>query len=237
MLYHAIGGTEFTPEQKDAYFHFHYGTLSDVVLPRLSNHENIYNQRKAILENPKLGRWAWRQQEVGLLSQAPQLDGVNIVNSPTGIRDAKTGHDWNKEVCKGDPDAMAFSDLWYVYAHGIDDLIDTMKDGRPTMSKDQIISLFFTAAVIYNHPFYIRHQSFLFPIVAEITNVYKLSVGWEESPRPHLRSIADVMRSCGLKMHVIIALLCGGPEHMIDITRRVYERDWLNQHDEHGYPI
>lgn len=35
FVYHAIGGTEFTPKQKDAYFHFFFGTFSDLVLPAI----------------------------------------------------------------------------------------------------------------------------------------------------------------------------------------------------------
>jgi len=33
FLYHAIGGTPFTPQQKDCYFHMHFGCFSDLVLP------------------------------------------------------------------------------------------------------------------------------------------------------------------------------------------------------------
>lgn len=33
FLYHAIGGTAFTDEQKDCYFHMFFGTFSDLVLP------------------------------------------------------------------------------------------------------------------------------------------------------------------------------------------------------------
>ena len=36
LMYHAIGGQPFTDEQKDSYFHFNFGTIPDVVIPRLS---------------------------------------------------------------------------------------------------------------------------------------------------------------------------------------------------------
>jgi hypothetical protein len=36
MAYHAFGGTEFTQKQKDCYMHMHFGTISDLVIPRLN---------------------------------------------------------------------------------------------------------------------------------------------------------------------------------------------------------
>ena len=35
MMYHAIGGQAFTAQQKDTIFHFHFGTFSDLVLPKI----------------------------------------------------------------------------------------------------------------------------------------------------------------------------------------------------------
>lgn len=36
LLYHAIGGTAFTPEQLDCYFHMFFGTIPDIVIPHLT---------------------------------------------------------------------------------------------------------------------------------------------------------------------------------------------------------
>jgi len=63
MLYHAIGGTPFTDAQKDAFMHFNFGTISDVVLPRLHQSELMAVERNRIIENPELGRGQWRKQE------------------------------------------------------------------------------------------------------------------------------------------------------------------------------
>lgn len=37
MLYHSIGGTSFASEHLNCYFHFFFGTLSDIVIPRLES--------------------------------------------------------------------------------------------------------------------------------------------------------------------------------------------------------
>ena len=62
MLYHAIGGESFTAKQLDAYFHFNFGTISDIVLPRLKMGDEIARRRKEVLDNPVLGRGLWREQ-------------------------------------------------------------------------------------------------------------------------------------------------------------------------------
>lgn len=65
LLYHAIGGTPFTDEQKNAYCHFNFGTIPDLVLPRLKPQEAaaMVARRSEILLNPSLGLGAWREQE------------------------------------------------------------------------------------------------------------------------------------------------------------------------------
>lgn len=64
MLYHAIGGESFTDEQVEAYFHFHFGSIPDFVIPRLPavNQESMLKERQLILDNPALGRGKWREQ-------------------------------------------------------------------------------------------------------------------------------------------------------------------------------
>lgn len=235
QLYHAIGGTEFTSEQKDAYFHIHAGTIEDLVLPRLTNGADVKSSREKVLADPELGKGEWRAQYEHYTNRVPVFDGKDVV-TPIKPEEAAKARQWNYELCRGDAEAMAFGDLWYGYAHGVDDLIDTMIDGRPTMSRDQIMSLFFTAACLYNHPYYMKNQQLLFPIILETNNLYKLSAGWENSGKAHLRAIADVLRSCGLKMHSMMALIAGGEQHQIDITRRMYEHDYLMQH-KNGYPV
>lgn len=65
VLYHAIGGNDFTDQQKDKYFHFHFGTIDDIVFPKLpaEEAEAMKSTRKRVLDNPYLGRGMWREQE------------------------------------------------------------------------------------------------------------------------------------------------------------------------------
>lgn len=62
FLYQAVGGTAFSDRQLDAFCHFHFGTIPDVVLPRLKDGAAMMQARAAVLQNPVLGRGLWREQ-------------------------------------------------------------------------------------------------------------------------------------------------------------------------------
>lgn len=62
MLYHAVGGKPFSDLDLDKYFHFNFGTISDIVLPRLSDRAVMEKMREQVLMNPDLGRGMWRAQ-------------------------------------------------------------------------------------------------------------------------------------------------------------------------------
>jgi hypothetical protein len=234
LLYHAIGGTPFTNEQKDAYFHFNFGTISDIVLPRLSDGQKMHGARRLILNNPEMGRGAWRFQEEYYATRQNAKSPLPLpeISKP----DMEEAIKWNKALCGGDDDAMQFNDLWYRYCHGIDDLIDTMEDGRPKMNADQILELFITAAFLYNCPFYRKHREYLFTTVMLVTNSFGDSVLWEKSPLSRRRIMADCLRTCGDEMYYMVALICGGWKHMRNVSPAIRERDWLGQHDMKDNP-
>ena len=231
LLYNAIGGDAFGDELKEAFFHFNFGTISDRVLPHVKDGKNMAAAREMVLNDPQLGRGAWRLQEEYYRQHQYSEAGHRIEDSLSD-EDMRLALQWNQELCQNNHDAMQFCDLWHHYVHGIDDLIDTMQDGRPIMSQDQIIGLFFHAAVLYNSAFFVSHRNLLFPIVLDITATYSDSVAWEKSPKSHLRLIADVLRTCGGQMYFMVALICGGPEHMRTMSRKIRERDWLSQHNQ-----
>lgn len=236
LLYHAIGGTAFDPEQLDTYFHFNFGTIEDVVIPRLANGLTMHIERTKINMAPNLGHGLWRRQMEYYSVRPAVYDGMDVI-APITNGDAAEAVKWNMALCQGSRDAMNFCDMWYQYCHGIDDLIDTLEDGRPTMSKEQIISLFLKAAVFYNSRFFVEHRDLLFPIALQTTNTYADSVAWENSSKAHLRIMGDVFRTCGNEMYFMVALICGGEAHMRTMSQQIKERDWIGQHDNAGNPI
>lgn len=63
FLYHAIGGESFQPIHKNCYMHFQFGSIEDIVIPRLSNGATLVEARKRIVQNPSTGRGVWREFE------------------------------------------------------------------------------------------------------------------------------------------------------------------------------
>lgn len=236
VLFHAVGGESFQDQIKDTFFHFNFGTISDVVLPKLKDGERMRVARDQVLNNPELGRGMWRLQEEYYESRKIDKAGSAIIE-PISDEDADKARLWCIELCRGNQDAIVFCDQWHFYCHGIDDLIDTMQDGRPIMCRDQIIRLFMRAAILYNCTFFVANRTLLFPIVLDITNIYTVSVQWEKSSRAHLRKMADVFRTCGNRMYSMVALICGGEQHMLEMTLKITERDYLSQHDANDQPL
>ena len=235
LLYHAIGGQSFTAEQKDAFCHMNFGSISDLVLPRLKDGDKMVAARQAIMDKPELGRGVWRQQMEYFEARHPKFD-AELPIPPITLEDAKSAKEWNIALCKGDAAAMTSSDLWYQLCHGVDDIVDTMQDGRPKMSKAQILSVFFKAMLFYNSPFYVANQKFMFPTAITSHNMFADSMAWENSSVRRHRMMADVMRTCGNEMYFMIALLKGGESHMREMSPKIRDRDFIGQHDSNDNP-
>lgn len=73
VLYNAIGGTAFLDREKDKYFHFHAGTIFDIVQPGWDQRTAaaIEARRLVILHNPVLGVGAWREQDEFYANRQP----------------------------------------------------------------------------------------------------------------------------------------------------------------------
>jgi hypothetical protein len=140
-------------------------------------------------------------------------------------------------ITKGNIKAMRFLFIWFYYCHEIDDVLDTMEDGRPIQPKEVILRSYARAFEVYNDPFYVEHQKFLFPVAVLVTNSYADSVQWERSPHEHHRLIADVLRCCGNEMLCAVAYLCGTYDDLRRTSAQLWEKTWQMQHDPTGRPI
>jgi hypothetical protein len=136
-------------------------------------------------------------------------------------------HEFCREVCLGNSDAMDFCNSWFIYCHAIDDLIDDNERPKP----ERLLEVFIQANVLFSCAFYVAFHVSLQPIVLLITNAYADSVAWEASPEPHRRAIADVIRCCGNDMFFAVAMICGGWKHARSLSPRIRERSWILQHE------
>lgn len=62
LMYHAIGGQAFTNRQLDAFEHMNFGTIADLVLPRLKEGAEMAKARTEFLAHPERFRGSWRAQ-------------------------------------------------------------------------------------------------------------------------------------------------------------------------------
>lgn len=130
----------------------------------------------------------------------------------------------------GNKSAGEFLRLWRSYVHGIDDLIDGDLVGSEAM-----LSVFMQAAFVYTHPFFLANGVALRQIAINCTNAYADSVAWEHG-EGWKRDFADHYRHFAAEMVLAIAGLCGGYEHMRNVSPVLREICWKEHHDEKGQP-
>ena len=135
-------------------------------------------------------------------------------------------------IAKDNQQALDFLILWATYCHEVDDIIDN-KINDP----EKILRVFVTAAEVYNHPFYVRYQSYLYSLVIVISNAYADSVKWSHSMVDAQHKMSDVLRHAGNDMLFAVAFICGGYEHLRTVSSTLREQSWLNHHDDKGNSI
>ena len=137
-------------------------------------------------------------------------------------------HEFCTEVCRNNPAAMEFCNLWFIYCHAIDDLIDDQE--RP--SAERLIEVSVQANLVYSSSFYQAYLKSLQPVVLLIANAYADSVHWEKSSVTSQSTISDVLRCCGNEMFFTVAMICGGWKHARNLSSRIRERSWDLQHEQ-----
>lgn len=247
---------EMLPKQKvysfgckelDCYDHFNFGTISDIVLPRLNDGIAWKEAREEALKNPLLMKGCWKQQDEYYKQRAAKSnqlqkeefripksfdermkkEGYEKVYDKRENELKKQGEELREELCLQNKEAEEFCNLWYSYIHAIDDLVDESKDP---------LSVPYQAALFYKSSFYRQNESLLFPIVLSITAQYELSVRWEkqivkkDEYTPKELIMADVLRMAGNQMFGMVALILGGREHQNNMLAKIYLADWKGQH-------
>jgi hypothetical protein len=138
-----------------------------------------------------------------------------------------------QRVTCGDLEAMEFlAKHWSPYVHAIDDIIDGDRAGP-----EETLNAFAAAAVLYGHPFYLKHMPALQRLVLVITNAYADSVAWEKSEVEWQRDWADHHRHVGMDMVIAVAQICGGYEHARKISREQRAICWHEHHTPNGEAV
>jgi hypothetical protein len=253
LLYHTVGGESFTNEQKDAYFHFHFGTISDLVLPKLSDREALEAGRAAVLEDPEKGRGLWREQEKYFAARAPVVAARDLpaaiavmwdkrkIYNPVGetVKESSQVQQADKlallkQVCNGDEDAVRFLSAWQIYVNAIDDIVDGDVPRRAACRSHGM------ANELYSCPFYRKHEARLQLLVQLITCAYQDSEELIEKtvnlPREYALQLSDVLRHAGAEMVRAVAYLTGGWNNLRKWSMKTHEVCYHEHHDAKGNP-
>lgn len=134
-------------------------------------------------------------------------------------------------MASGNEQAADFLFLWRQYVHQIDDLIDGDLQGPEGM-----LNTFMMAAFVYTHPFFLAHLQELRQIAVNCTNAYADSVAWEKKDGWQ-KEFADHYRHFGVEMVLAVAGMCGGYNHMREVSPVLREMCWKEHHDEKGNAV
>ena len=130
-------------------------------------------------------------------------------------------------ICCGNAEAADWlAHYWNPYVHEVDDIVD---GDRPD-PRDQL-KTFARAALVYNHPFYLKHREALLTLVLNVTVTFADSVEWEKSPDAWKRDWADHNRHCGMDLVLAVAAICGGHEHAFALSREQRELCYAEHRD------
>lgn len=123
-------------------------------------------------------------------------------------------------------EAESFLKHYNMYCHVIDDLID--EDGK---NPEYILGMLHLALQIYSSNFYRKYQDVLYPVINIIHNTYADSVIMEHSGEQWQKECADVLRSVGQEMALVVIQILGGYKARRNLSLKVREFSYKSQHE------
>ncbi len=116
------------------------------------------------------------------------------------------------EICKGNPDALAFCNSYYEAVHAIDDLIDRDK---PVDQRAASVAILRLLHVMAFNPFLQAHRDKLWPVIQSscVTYIHSNDLIARKDPRSTL--IGEVLKGDYVNVFLTVASLAGGIEHQL----------------------
>ena len=141
------------------------------------------------------------------------------------------------ELCSGNLEAYDFLMQWEGHCHTVDDICD----GEITDSLC-IVKGFVTAQCLILHPFFVKHQARLWPILLLSANAYSDSLLFQNSSEDYKKQIGDYLRSFSNEMLLIVGMLCARDDETAwdkvrKISPLIRELSYKKHHNENGEPI
>lgn len=129
-----------------------------------------------------------------------------------------------EDCCLGNKEAFEFLRAFLLFVHAADDVIDADK---PIDSENfLLVNMEWVRCLSFNS-FYQEHKASLYPLIAQSVNDYADSNLWAKRSDFRDRASSDVLKSNYQQIFYQVALLCGGWDHMREMSKkhRVYDYD------------
>jgi hypothetical protein len=128
-----------------------------------------------------------------------------------------------KLITKGNDLAASFLGSFVTFCHLMDDIVD--KDKEITDQRLVREMLLFLESLVCNP--WVRDNIFLlWPLIVAGANAWLDANRWQDSVDGQQRRASDVLKGMYHEVVWFTAFLCGGQQHMQEITRRFREYDF-----------
>lgn len=133
-----------------------------------------------------------------------------------------------KMICNGNQQAEAFISAFVGYCHLIDDIVDEggVKDTRMAKETLQLFEQFFL------NPWFKEYGPLLWPLVVQGTNAWLDANVLAKSEKQENKIASDVIKGMYHEVVWFTAYLCGGFDHMKQITSTMREYDFESRKEE-----
>lgn len=139
-------------------------------------------------------------------------------------------------ICNGREDAYEFVNLWLHHINNVDDTID----GDIKTTKD-ILGAFNCAIDLVRSPFFRANEARLYTVHILASIAYAHSVEFLKTKDDSLHKVADILRSYGNEMLILVAGICSKEDEnvwdrMFRLGIEIRKLSWAEHHDSTGRP-
>lgn len=128
------------------------------------------------------------------------------------------------EVAKGNADAAGFLAAFQGKAHLMDDVVD--RDVPERMDREHVLVELDWLLALTQNPFVQSHRGQLVPVIVLGMNAWLDANQWEVSVDKRKRTAADVLKGFYHEVMYLVALLCGGFDHMRAMSAKYRSYDF-----------
>lgn len=122
-----------------------------------------------------------------------------------------------EDCCKGNADAFRFCQIFFVWCHVFDDVLDRDK---PVAYADAVTANWALISELSSNPFWLKNSARLLPLVSAGASSSISSEEFKLREDVRDRMASQVLKSGYLEVYWEVAHICGGWHHKLDMVRK-----------------